>query len=77
MASECSPLVTLAQQGAEVVNYVIAQQSAGNPRGEPSVGNQLNDRVKRARSEAASSASGNHCLADNNACWGITQNRRM
>jgi hypothetical protein len=30
MASEGSPLVALAQQGAETVNYVIAEQSAGN-----------------------------------------------
>jgi hypothetical protein len=39
MAPDGSPLVALAQQGAKAVNYVIAQQSAGNPRGDPSVGN--------------------------------------
>jgi hypothetical protein len=39
MAPEGSPLVALAQQGAEAVNYIITQRSPGNPRGEPSVGN--------------------------------------
>jgi hypothetical protein len=39
MPPEGSPLVALAQQGAEAVNYVIAQRSISNPRGEPSVGN--------------------------------------
>jgi hypothetical protein len=48
MAPEGSPIVALAQHGAEVANFIIAQRSAGNPRGEPSVGNQSNDQVKRA-----------------------------
>jgi hypothetical protein len=48
MTPEGSPLVALAQQGAEAVNYVIAQQSAGNPQGEPSIGNRSNDWAKRS-----------------------------
>jgi hypothetical protein len=68
MAPEGSPLVALASQGVEAANYVIVQRSADNPRGEASIGNRSNDRVKRARSEAASSASDNRCLADNPAC---------
>jgi hypothetical protein len=39
MAPEDSPLVALAQQGVKAVNFVVAQRSVGNPRGEPSVGN--------------------------------------
>jgi hypothetical protein len=77
MAPRGSPLVALAKQGAEAVNFIIAQRSAGNPRGEHFVGNQSNDRAKRARSEAAASVSGNHCLADNDVRWRITQNRQM
>jgi hypothetical protein len=46
MTHEGSPLVTLAQQGAEVANVVVAQRSADNPRGEPSVGNRSNGRGK-------------------------------
>jgi hypothetical protein len=46
MAPEGSPLVALAQQGAEAANYIIVEQSADNPRGEPSVDNQSNDRAK-------------------------------
>jgi hypothetical protein len=48
MTPEGSPLVALAQQGAESANYVIAQRSADNLRGEPSIGNRSNDWVKRA-----------------------------
>jgi hypothetical protein len=77
MTLEVSPLVALAQQGAETVNYVIAQQSVSNPRGEPSVGNRSNDRVKRARGEAAALTSGNCRLADNDTCRRITQNHQM
>jgi hypothetical protein len=55
MAPEGSSDVALAQQGAEVVNIVVAQRTAGNPREEPSIGIRSNDRGKRARSEAASS----------------------
>jgi hypothetical protein len=39
MAPKGSPPVALTQQEAEVVNFIIAQRSASNPRGEPSVGN--------------------------------------
>jgi hypothetical protein len=46
MEPEGSPLVALAQQGAEAANYIIAEQSADNPRGEPFVDNQSNDRAK-------------------------------
>jgi hypothetical protein len=60
-----------------VTNIVVAQRSAGNPRGEPSVGNRSNDRGKRARSEAAASANDNHRLADNDARRRITQNRNL
>jgi hypothetical protein len=41
MAPEGSPLVALAQQGAELANLVVAEKSVGNPRREPSIGNQL------------------------------------
>jgi hypothetical protein len=40
MASLGSPFIALAQQGAEVANIIVAQRSVGNPREEPSVGNQ-------------------------------------
>jgi hypothetical protein len=70
MAHKGFPLVALAQQGAEVVDLVIAERSTGNPWREPSVDN---DQVRRARSDASSSASGNHCLADNDARRWITQ----
>jgi hypothetical protein len=33
MAHEGFPLVALAQQGAKVANVIVAQRSAGNPRG--------------------------------------------
>jgi hypothetical protein len=77
MAPEGSPLVALAQQRVEVVNVVVAQWSAGKPRGEPSIGNQSNDRGKRAWSEEATSASGNRHLADNDVQWRITQNHYL
>jgi hypothetical protein len=63
IAPEGSPLMALAQQGAEVVNLIVVEKSVGNPQMEPSVGN--NDRARHVRSEAASSASSNHRLADN------------
>jgi hypothetical protein len=65
MALEGSPLITLAQQGAEVTNVIVAQRSADNPRGEPSISNRSNDQGKRTQSEVASSVSSNHRLADN------------
>jgi hypothetical protein len=75
MAPKGSPIVALAQQGVEVANHVIvAERSANNHQVQPSIGNQSNDRAKSARSEAASSVSGNRCLADNDAQWRITQN---
>jgi hypothetical protein len=77
MAPEGSPLVALAQQGAKAANYVIAERSIDIPLGEPSVGNQSHDWVKRARSEAAASASGNCRLADNDVHRQITQNHRQ
>jgi hypothetical protein len=49
MAPKSSPLVALAQQGAEVVNVVLAQRSTDNPRGEPSVINQSNDQGKKPK----------------------------
>jgi hypothetical protein len=77
MTPKGSPLVALAQQGAKVANVIVAQRSVDNPRGEPSVSNLSNDRGKGVRSEAASSASGNRHLADNDARRRITQNRYL
>jgi hypothetical protein len=77
MVPEGSPLVALAQQGAEVMNDVVAQRSADNPRGESFVGNRSNDWGKRSRSETTLSVSGNRRLADNDARWWITQNRYL
>jgi hypothetical protein len=77
MNPEGSPLVALAQQVAEAANYAIVERLAGNPRGEPSIGNRSNDQAKRARSEAASSAIDNSRLADNDACRRITQNHQL
>jgi hypothetical protein len=74
MAPEGFPFVALAQQGAEVVNVIVAQRLDGNPRGEPVVGNRSNDQGKKARIEAAASASSNRRLADNYARRRITQN---
>jgi hypothetical protein len=65
MAPKGYPLVALAQQGAEAANYVIAEWSVVNPRREPSISNLSNDRVRWAWSEAVSSTSGNHHLANN------------
>jgi hypothetical protein len=38
MAPDGSPLALLAQQGTKAVNLVVAEKSAGVPRGEPSAG---------------------------------------
>jgi hypothetical protein len=46
MAHEGSPVVALAQQGAEAANYVIAERSVGNPLGEPSIGNRSHNQAK-------------------------------
>jgi hypothetical protein len=39
MTPEGSPLITLSHQASEVANVIVEQRSAGNPRGEPSIGN--------------------------------------
>jgi hypothetical protein len=72
MAPDGSPLALLAQQGVEAVNLVVAEKSAGVPRGEPSAG--CNYRAGRARSEAASSASPKRHLSEHDARRRITQN---
>jgi hypothetical protein len=46
MTPDGSPLALLAQQGAEAVNLIVAEKSAGVPRGEPSTGH--NNRAGRA-----------------------------
>jgi hypothetical protein len=75
MALDGSSLALLAQQRAEAANHVVAEKSAGVPREEPSVG--CNDRVGRARSEAASSASSRQYLSEHDACHCITQDRNV
>jgi hypothetical protein len=72
MAPDGSPLALLAQQGVELANLIVAEKSASVPRGEPSAGR--NDRARRARSEATSSASPRRHLSEHNACHRITQN---
>jgi hypothetical protein len=72
MAHEGSPLIALAQQGAKMAIYVIAQRLASNPRGEPSFSNRSDNKANWAQSEAAASASGNHHLANNDARRQIT-----
>jgi hypothetical protein len=53
MVPQDSPLVALAQQGAEAVDQiVIVELSAGNHRGEPSVGNQSVDQSLMTKKEA-------------------------
>jgi hypothetical protein len=66
------PLAVLAQQGAEAANLVITEMSASIRRREPSVNN--NDRARRVRSEAVSSASPNQRLSEHDARRCITQN---
>jgi hypothetical protein len=75
MAPDGSPLALLAQQGAEVANLIVAEKSTDVPRREPSGGH--NDRVRRARSEVASSFIPNRRLAGNDARRRITQNRNV
>jgi hypothetical protein len=65
MTLDGSPPALLAQQGAEVVNIVVAEKSVGVSRREPYVSH--NDRARRARSEVASSGSPNRYLAENDA----------
>jgi hypothetical protein len=73
MVPDGSPLALLAQQGAEAVNLIVVEKSAGVPRGEPFVGR--NDRAGHARSEAMSSASPRRHLSEHDARRRITQNR--
>jgi hypothetical protein len=72
MTPDGSPLALLAQQGAEAVNLIVVEKSASGPRREQYTGH--NDRARRAQSEAASSASPNRHLAENDARRRITQN---
>jgi hypothetical protein len=72
VAPDGSPHALLAQQGAEAANLVIAEKSANRPRKEPSAGH--NDRARHARSEAASLASPNRHIAENDAHQRIIQN---
>jgi hypothetical protein len=73
MVPNGSPLAVLAQQVAEAANLIVTEKLAGVPRREPSVGD--NDRARRARSEAVSSASPNRRLSKHDARQRITQNR--
>jgi hypothetical protein len=75
VAPDGSPLALLAQQRAKAVNLIVAEKSASVPRREPFVGR--NDRVWRARSEAASSASPRRHLSEHNAHCRITQNHNV
>jgi protein required for attachment to host cells len=75
MVPDGSPLALLAQQGAEAANLIVAEKSAGVPRGEPSTDS--NNQTRRARSEAASSASPNRHLSEHDARRRITQNRNV
>jgi hypothetical protein len=72
MSPDGSPIALLAQQGAEAANLVVAEKSTGVPQRKPSISH--NDQARRARSEAASSASPNRYLAENDARRRITQN---
>jgi hypothetical protein len=74
MSPDGSPLAFLAQQWPEAANLIVAEKSAGVPQRKPSVSH--NDRVRRARSEAASSASPNRYLAENDRRQRIIQNRQ-
>jgi hypothetical protein len=71
MAPDGSPLDVLAQQGADAANFIVIEKLINVTRGEPLVGG--NDRARYAQSEAASSASPNHCLSEHDARWRITQ----
>jgi hypothetical protein len=52
MAPEGSPLIALAQHGAEAANLAVAERSADNPPREPSIGNK--DQARWDRVEAVS-----------------------
>jgi hypothetical protein len=70
MVPDGSPLAILAQQEAEATNIIVAEKSTGVPRRESSIGG--NDRARRARSEAASSAGPNHHMSEHDAWRRIT-----
>jgi hypothetical protein len=70
MTPDGSPLAVLTQQGAEAANLIVAKKSADIPRREPSIDD--NDRARRARSEAASSASPNRRMSEHDAQERIT-----
>jgi hypothetical protein len=75
MTPEGSSLPALAQQGANATNHVIAvERSVSNHRRKPSIGNKSGGRAKCAQSEAASLASDNRRLADNDVRRRIMQN---
>jgi hypothetical protein len=46
LAPEDSPLVALAQQGAEVANLIVEEKSIDNSCREPSVGNRSHDQAR-------------------------------
>jgi hypothetical protein len=46
LAPEDSPLVALAQQGAEVANLIVAEKSIDNSCREPSIGNRSHDQAR-------------------------------
>jgi hypothetical protein len=73
MTLDGSPLAVLAQQGAEAANIIVVEKSVSIPQREPSIGG--NDRARRARSEATSSASPNRCLSEHDVRRCITQSR--
>jgi hypothetical protein len=73
MAPDGSPLIILAQQGAEAANLIITEKLVGIPWRGLSVGGK--DRARRARNEAASSASLNHHLSEHDVRRCITQSR--
>jgi hypothetical protein len=78
MVPEGSPLISLAQQGAEAAGHVVAPaQSAGNQRGETSIGNRSDDQAKHPQSHKESLPSGNRNMVDNDTCWRITQNSQQ
>jgi hypothetical protein len=60
-------------KSAKAANLIVADKSASVLEREPSVGD--NDRARRARSEAVSSASPNRRLSEYDARWRITKNR--
>jgi hypothetical protein len=72
MAPDGSSLALLAQQGAEMETFIVAEKSANIPQGELSAGRNI--RARHARSEAASSTSPNRRLSEHDVHRRITQN---